>query len=234
MARTPGAKILAEDIYSTLKEDILNAELQPGAILDEMQLMDRFDVSRTPVREVIRKLAADGFVGMEPHRSAYVKNFTVQDIGDFFEAFRLTQRLVMILSAARISRERLDNIAKLETRLESACDTRKVKLARELNIHFHIEVAAGCCNKYLQESYGRLLEQSTRLSSLTFRLIVDKDWKLHAAMILRNHDDILSALARRDCEGIARLSDEHIEIFKRRVYAALDKDVPDAVIFNPL
>jgi DNA-binding GntR family transcriptional regulator len=65
-------------------------------------------------------------------------------------------------------------------------------------------------------------------------LIVDKDWKLHAAMILRNHDDILSALARRDCEGIARMSDEHIEIFKRRVYAALDKDVPDAVIFNPL
>jgi DNA-binding GntR family transcriptional regulator len=53
-------------------------------------------------------------------------------------------------------------------------------------------------------------------------------------MILRNHDDILSALARRDCEGIARMSDEHIEIFKRRVYAALDKDVPDAVIFNPL
>ena len=234
MARAPVLKVLAEEIYSTLKDDILNAELQPGAILDEMQLMARFDVSRTPVREVIRKLVADGLVGMEPHRSAYVKTFTVQDIADFFEAFRLTQRLVMVLSAARINSSQIDRLFKIQRRLESACDTKKVKLARELNIQFHIEVAAGCSNKYLQSSYGRLLEQSTRLSSLTFRLIVDKDWKLHAALILKNHNDIISALVNRDCEGIARMSDEHIEIFKRRVYAALDKEVPDAAVFNPL
>ena len=209
--------MLAEEIYSTLKDDILNADLHPGAVLDELKLMERFDVSRTPVREVIRKLAADGLVGMEPHRSAYVKTFTVQDVADFFEAFRLTQRLVMVLSAARISAEQLDKLMKIEERLESACDTKKVKLARELNIQFHIEVAAGCSNRYLQLSYGRLLEHSTRLSSLTFRLIVDKDWKLHSPLILQNHKDIIGALVRRDSEAIARMSDEHIEIFKRRV-----------------
>jgi DNA-binding GntR family transcriptional regulator len=234
MGRAPATRVLAEEIYSTLKDDILNAEVQPGAILDETQLMERFEVSRTPVREVIRKLAADGLVGMEPHRSAYVKTFTVQDIADFFEAFRLTQRLVMVLSAARISTGQLDKLLKIEERLETACDTKKVKLARELNIQFHVEVAAGCSNRYLQHSYGRLLEHSTRLSSLTFRLIVDKDWKLHASLILKNHNDIIGALVRRDCEAIARMSDEHIEIFKRRVYAALDKDLPDAAIFNPL
>jgi len=233
MGKAPASRVLGEEIYSTLKDDILNAELQPGAILDEMQLMERFDVSRTPVREVIRKLVADDLVGMEPHRSAYVKTFTVQDIADFFEAFRLTQRLVMILSAARISRSQLDGLLKIEERLETACDTKKVRIARELNIQFHIEVAAGCSNKYLQSSYGRLLEQSTRLSSLTFRLIVDKDWKLHSALILQNHNDIISTLVRRDCEGIGRMSDEHIDIFKRRVYAALDKEVPDAAVFSP-
>jgi DNA-binding GntR family transcriptional regulator len=140
----------------------------------------------------------------------------------------------MVLSAARISRGQLDEIAKIERRLESACDTKKVKLAREINVRFHLEVAAGCSNRYLQESYGRLLEQSTRLSSLTFRLIVDRDWKLHAEMILRNHDDIIDALVKRDCEGIARISDEHVEIFKKRVYEALHKDVPDAAVFNPI
>jgi DNA-binding GntR family transcriptional regulator len=233
MARPPAARVLAEEIYSTLKDDILNAELQPGAMLDEMQLMERFEVSRTPIREVIRKLAADGLVGMEPHRSAYVNTFTVQDIADFFEAFRLTQRVVMVLSAARINRVQLDGISRIEQRLESACDTKKVKLARELNVQFHVDVAAGCSNKYLQEAYGRLLEQSIRLSSLTFRQIVDKDWKLHASLILQNHKDIISALVKRDCEAIGRMSDEHIEIFKRRVYAALDKEVPDAVIFDP-
>jgi DNA-binding GntR family transcriptional regulator len=234
MGRAPASRVLAEEIYSTLKEDILNAELRPGAVLDETQLMERFDVSRTPVREVIRKLAADGLVGMEPHRSAYVNTFTVQDIADFFEAFRLTQRLIMILSAARISRQHLDNILMLEKRLESACDTKKVKLARELNIQFHMEVAEGCSNKYLQQAYVRLLEHSTRLSSLTFRLIVERDWKLHSALILQNHNDIINALMKRDCDGIAKMSDEHIAIFKRRVYEALDKDEPDAVLFNPL
>ncbi|HEX5765002.1 MAG TPA: GntR family transcriptional regulator [Woeseiaceae bacterium] len=233
MAKTT-SRVLAEDIYSALKDDILNAVLRPGTMLDEMQLMQRFDVSRTPIREVIRKLAADGLVGMEPHRSAYVNTFTVQDIADFFEAFRLTQRLVMVLSAARINRSQLDDILKLEQRLESACDTKKVRLARELNIQFHLNVAAGCSNKYLQESYGRLLEQSTRLSSLTFRLIVDRDWNLHSALILRNHNDIIDALVKRDCERIAALSDEHIAIFKKRVYEALDKDVPVAAVFSPV
>jgi len=233
MAKTT-SRVLAEDIYSALKDDILNAELKPGTMLDEMQLMQRFDVSRTPIREVIRKLAADGLVGMEPHRSAYVNTFTVQDIADFFEAFRLTQRLVMVLSAARINRSQLDDILKLEQRLESACDTKKVRMARELNIQFHLNVAAGCSNKYLQESYGRLLEQSTRLSSLTFRLIVDRDWKLHSALILRNHNDIIDALVKRDCERIGALSDEHIGIFRKRVYEALDKDVPDAAVFSPV
>ena len=234
MSRTTAPKVLAQDIYEALKDDILNAELVPGAILDETKLMKRFEVSRTPVREVIRRLAADGLVGMEPHRSAYVETFTVRDIADFFEAFRLTQRLVMVLSAARISREQLDRISKLEGRLETACETKKVKLARDINIEFHLEVAAGCHNRYLEAAYRRLLEQSTRLSSLTFRQIVDRDWNLHADMILRNHDDIIGALVRRDCETIARLSDEHIEIFKRRVYEALDKEMPDEAIFNPL
>jgi DNA-binding GntR family transcriptional regulator len=232
--RSPASRVLAEEIYSTLKEDILNAELPPSAILDEMQLMERFEVSRTPVREVIRKLAADGLVGLEPHRSAYVKTFTVQDIADFFEAFRLTQRLVMILSAARISREQIDKLLKIEERLESACGTKKVRMARELNIQFHVEVAAGCSNVYLQQSYGRLLDHSTRLSSLTFRQIVDRDWKLHADLILKNHNDIIGALIKRDCDAIARMSDDHIEIFKRRVYEALDKEVPDSAVFNPL
>lgn len=234
MVKPTVTRVLAENIYEALKGDILNAELQPGAVLDETQLMKRFEVSRTPVREVIRKLVADGLVGMEPHRSAYVETFTVRDIADFFEAFRLTQRLVMVLSAVRISREQLGRISKLELRLESACGTRKVKQAREINILFHRQVAAGCCNRYLETAYNRLLDQSTRLSSLTFRQIVDRDWNLHADLILRNHDDIIGALVKRDCEAIARLSDEHIDIFKRRVYEALDKEMPDQAIFSPL
>ena len=66
-------KVLGEDIYNTIKEEILNADVLPGTILDEAQLMSRFGVSRTPIREAIRRLISSDLVGMEPHRSAYVK-----------------------------------------------------------------------------------------------------------------------------------------------------------------
>src|SRR5262245_27413086 len=114
-------KVLAEDMYSAVKEDILNAVIQPGSVLDEVQLMERFGVSRTPAREVLRRLAAAGLVTMEPHRSAYVKPLSMADIADFFAAYLLIQRTVFVLSAYRASQAHIEKASKIQERLEAAC-----------------------------------------------------------------------------------------------------------------
>jgi DNA-binding GntR family transcriptional regulator len=228
-----GNRVLAEDIYTTLKEEILNSVLEPEAVLDEANLMSRFEVSRTPVREAIRRLIADGMVSMEPHRSAYVTPLSASDIADFFEAYMLVQRIVFILSAHRITKPQLERAAKLEERLEAACRSSNIKAVRDLNMQFHSAIAAGCANQYMQDSYGKLLEDSARLSSLLLRFTVDTDWRAHAAGIHRDHSKILTALGKRDEEAVARYSDEHVRFFKEEVYRAIEKTTPAAASLSP-
>ncbi len=233
MAKPAAAKVLAEDIYDSLKEDILNSVLEPEAVLDEVNLMARFNVSRTPVREAIRRLIANGMVNMEPHRSAYVKPLAVAEIADFFEAYTLVQRIVFILSADRITKAQLDRAAKIQERLEAACKVQNIKAVRDLNLQFHSAVADGCANRYLRESYAKLLEDSVRLSSLLLRFTVDTDWRAHAAGILRDHTKIFAALARRDARTVAQHSDQHVQFFKEQVYRALEKTTPKDALLDP-
>lgn len=226
MAKRTPVKVLAEDIYSAVKEDILNAVIEAGSVLDEVQIMERFEVSRTPAREAIRRLAASGLVTMEPHRSAYVRPLSMTDIGDFFEAYLLTQRTVLVLSAHRIGRPQLDKATKIHERLSTACRSVNIRAVRELNLQFHSAVAEGCGNAYLIASYAKLLEDSVRLSSMLLRFTADTDWRAHAEGIQTDHQRILSALGRRDAELVARYSDDHILFFKRQVYRSLEKNTP--------
>jgi DNA-binding GntR family transcriptional regulator len=226
MAKRTAAKVLAEDIYSAVKEDILNTVIEAGSVLDEVQIMERFSVSRTPAREVIRRLAASGLVTMEPHRSAYVRPLSMTDIADFFEAYLLTQRTVFVLSAYRISRSQLDKATKIQERLEAACRTVNTRAVRELNLQFHSAIAEGCGNAYLMASYEKLLEDSLRLSSMLLRFTAETDWRSHAEGIQKDHQRILSALARRDMDLVTKYSDEHILFFKRQVYRSLERDIP--------
>ena len=195
--------------------------------------MARFKVSRTPVREVIRRLLADGLVGMEPHRSAYVRPLSLRDIADFFEAYQITQRMVFIISAERISKEQLASITKIEQELEKACKSKKIRAVRELNVQFHSAIASACSNRYLQESYIKLLEHSIRLSSLTLRFTAEVDWNEHSLKIQRDHNKIVRALARKDGVAIGDISDQHVKLFKDQVYRALEKTTPDLAQFRP-
>ncbi len=141
---------------------------------------------------------------MEPHRSAYVKPLSVDDIGDFFEAYTLVQRIVFILSAQRILPAQLERASKIHERLEAACKSANIKAVRDLNLQFHGAIAVGCRNKYLQESYSKLLQDSTRLSSLLLRFTVDTAWNSHAEGIQRDHHKILAALAKHDTQAVGQ------------------------------
>lgn len=233
MAKPVVAKVLAENIYDTIKEDILNANLEPEAVLDEVKLMARFKVSRTPVREALRRLIASGLVNMEPHRSAYVKPLSMDDIGDFFEAYTLVQRIVFILSSQRILPPQLERASKIEERLEAACKAANIKAVRELNLQFHSAIAVGCGNRYLQESYSKLLQDSTRLSSLLLRVTVDTAWSAHAEGITRDHNKILAALAKRDTHAVGNYSDQHVTFFREQVYRAMQRVTPKSAFLDP-
>ncbi len=232
---TAAKKVLGEDIYRALKEDILNADLPPGAILDEAKLMVRFGVSRTPIREAIRRLISSDLVGMEPHRSAYVKALTFEDISEFFEAYQLTQRLVFVLSADRITGKQVETITEIEKNIAVACRNRDIKGVRKLNDEFYGMVALGCCNKYLQDLYIRLREFSSRLSAIIHKSLVGgEDWDSHATTLQQDHEKIILALSKRDCQAIGDISDQDVALFKQKVYHALERPIPEGARFDVL
>lgn len=226
MAKVSTRKILGEDIYRALKEDILSTDLPPGSVLDESFLMSRFGVSRTPVREAIRRLISSDLVGMEPHRSAYVKPLTFEDISEFFEAYQLTQRLVFILSADRISNEQVAALTKVDKRIANACRRQDISAIRKLNDEFYGIVATGCSNKFLQELYVKLREFSSRLSAMIHKSLIGNDWEAHAATLQRDHEEIIQALSEKNCDAIGGISDQDVALFKQKVYRSLERPIP--------
>lgn len=226
MTKVGTKTILGEDIYRALKEDILSTELPPGTVLDESNLMSRFGVSRTPVREAIRRLISIDLVGMESHRSAYVKPLTFEDISEFFEAYQLTQRLVFVLSADRISEEQVAALSEVDKQLAKACRKQDIKAIRRLNDKFYGIVAAGCSNKFLQELYVKLREFSSRLSAMIHKSLIGNDWDSHTATLQRDHEEIIQALAEKNCDAIGGISDQDVALFKQKVYQTLERPIP--------
>ncbi len=232
MSKAASKKVLGEDIYHAIKEDILSTDLAPGSVLDEVKLMARFGVSRTPVREAIRRLISNDLVGMEPHRSAYVKPLTFEAISEFFEAYLLTQRLVFILSADRITEDQVDAISMVEKKITAACARQDIKAIRKLNDQFYGIVATGCSNKFLQELYIKLREFSSRLSAMIHKSLIGDDWATHAETLQRDHEKIIEALSRKDCDAIGGISDQDVALFKQKVYRALERPIPDGARSN--
>lgn len=231
-AKSKPKRVLGEDIYSAIKEDILNADVLPGAILDEAKLMSRFGVSRTPIREAIRRLISDDLVGMEPHRSAYVKPLTIESISEFFEAYQLTQRLVFILSADRIASEQVKEISALEKKVEAAFKMKDIRAIRKLNDEFYGMVASGSSNKFLQELYVKLREFSSRLSAIIHKSLIGDDWDDHAETLQLDHSRIISALSEKNCDAIGVISDAGVALFKQKVYQAMQRHVPESAQFD--
>ena len=232
MLKNKTKKILAEDIFNILKEEILSTDLPPGTILDEASLMSRFDVSRTPVREVIRRLISIDLVGMESHRSAYVKSLTLEEISQFFEAYQLIQRLVFVLSANRITKEQVDSISKVESQIEKAYQKRDIHAIRRLNDNFYGMVAVNCHNKYLHDLYVKLREFGSRLSAIMHKSLSGDDWESQAVTLRRDHEKIIDVLYKNDSQRIGDISDQDVALYMKRFNQSLDRSRPSNARFG--
>ena len=117
----------ADDIAVLIEEAIVSGELAPGSVLRQEQLSERFGVSRTPVREALRRLAALGLVSFEPNRGVRVRTLTYEDLREAFLVRAELEALVTELAAPKLTSETL---AELED-----CEKRFARLTRELRSH---------------------------------------------------------------------------------------------------
>lgn len=196
---------LRDVVFNTLRQAILKGELAPGERLMEIQLAELLGVSRTPIREAIRKLELEGLVVMIPRKGAEVARISQKSLRDVLEVRRSLEELAIELACQRISEEKIAELEEAQAAFCAAireCDMMQIAQADE-NYHGIIYYATE--NSRLVQIVNNLQEQMYR-----YRLEYIKDTSKHQILIIE-HDHILKALKSRHVAEARAAIREHID-----------------------
>jgi DNA-binding GntR family transcriptional regulator len=197
-------KTRAETIRLQLADEIIRGSLAPGAILDETDLAKRFQVSRTPVREAIRQLAASGLVESRAHRGSVVARPSHDRLIGMFEAMAELEALCAGLAAARATPEERRTLAAVHEELQAMIQCGDPQRYHEVNETFHATIYAGAHNSYLAE-----ITIATRLRVRPFRRAQFRNLGRLAKSHVE-HDAIVTAVMRGDRTGAAEAMRYHL------------------------
>jgi len=192
---------LAEEVYRTLREDILSGRLRPRDHLVEVDLAERLGVSRTPVRESLQRLAADGLI-VSHRRRWVVYEHTLQEIVDIFEVRTALDGFAARLACERASEEQVDALLDFFERRPNRYGRFAVFADHNSRLHALISDAAN--NPHLQR-----LAESHRFYTFNHRIAArydDADLSESDAQ----HQEILQFIARRDADGAEHAAREHV------------------------
>jgi DNA-binding GntR family transcriptional regulator len=215
---TNGRRTLAEELRLQLADEIVRGALQPGAALDETELARRFKVSRTPVREAIRQLAASGLVEARAHRGAVVARPNGEQILGMFESMAELEALCAGLAAERMSgaeRQRLETVHEEMRTLIHSGDPQRF---HEVNEAFHGALYAGAHNGHLAE-----ITVATRVRVQPFRRAQFRNLG-RLAKSHEEHDRVMVAILRGDRDAAAAAMHAHIMTVREEfaAYAGLN------------
>ncbi|MGQ9497394.1 MAG: GntR family transcriptional regulator [Desulfotomaculales bacterium] len=198
-------KPLRELVFESLREAIIQGRLKPGERLMELTLAEELGVSRTPVREAIRKLELEGFVIMVPRKGAYVSGITEKDINDVFEVRAALEALAAGLAAERITEEELDELERSLVRLAEASVAGDIDAVVEQDTKFHDLIYRASRNERLIQIVSNLQDQIQRFRLAT----LSRPGRTRRAV--EEHKKIVEAIAERNVELAQQLAREHIE-----------------------
>jgi len=201
---------LADRLRAEIADEILAGQLGPGEALDEAELARRYSVSRTPVREAIRLLAAAGLVKARPHRSAIVARPNRAELLAMFEALQELESVCAGLAAERMSAAECAELAAINNALHDVVMIGDAQRYHEVNIQFHSAIYVGSHNPYLAEITRTTRERIAPFSRVQFRT------KGRLERSHREHEQIVRAITRRDRETAVQVMRAHIE----RVHAS--------------
>ena len=153
---------LRDVVFNTLRKAILKGDLKPGERLMEIALAEKLGVSRTPIREAIRKLELEGLVVMAPRKGAKVASITERDLNDVLEVRKGMEELAIRLACERITPEQLDELDKVEKKFLNLIDSENLTELAEVDVEFHDIIYAATNNKRLIQLLNNLREQMYR------------------------------------------------------------------------
>jgi DNA-binding GntR family transcriptional regulator len=186
-----------------LRAMIVSGEYPPGARLREMEICSRLGVSRTPVREAFRTLAAEGMVELLPNRSVVVAQLRLPEVGHLYQVVAALEALAGELACERIAQTELAEIAAIHSQMLGCYERRERAAYLELNHKIHRRVVEIAANPVLLFAWQSLVPRVERA-----RAIANLDPSRWIAAV-HEHSKMLAALAARDGELLAKLTREH-------------------------
>ena len=219
-----GARRTSADVaYDLLRRRILALEIPPGADLDEIELAASCGVSRTPLREALIRLAADGLVMQLPNRGYVVAPLLLADFPQFIEALAITQGAVNALAAARRTDIDLERIRAQARRFSDVVRHGDAVAIVAQNSTLRLTIAAAGGNEYFTASYRQLLDETVRLAHTFFAHDEQpKQW-------LDDHDALIEAIARHDASAAEGLGRRQAVEFQRQILTYLEGNEVSAV-----
>ena len=196
---------LRDVVFNTLRQAILRGELQPGERLMEIQLANKLGVSRTPIREAIRKLELEGLVLMIPRRGAVVAEITEKSLRDVLEVRGSLEELAVELACERITEEEIEELKSSAEEFALSLKSGDLTEYAEADVKFHDIIYNATDNQKLVQLLYNLREQMYR-----YRVEYLKRAEMHA-ILLEEHKYIIECIEKRDKDGAREAIRTHID-----------------------
>jgi DNA-binding GntR family transcriptional regulator len=210
-----------QTIYESLKQSIVDLTLDPGAPLDEVRLAERFDMSRTPVREALVRLAAEGLVTQLPNRNTIVSPIDFGRLPVYFEALTLMYRVTTRLAATGRTARHLETMRRHQALYAYAVGRGDVPAMIGHNRDLHVAIAEAGGNPYFTGLFTRLLDEGRRI----LRLYYYKSFNDHLPRkYVKEHDAIIDAIEARDVDLCERLAAEHADQIVGQIQSYIARD----------
>ena len=218
-------------VYESLRRDILSLELRPGQLLDETSLADRFNLSRSPVREALIRLSGDDLVTILPNRSTIVSPLEISSIPKYVEALDLAQRINTRLAAQLRTAGDLDRMEQRQREFVVAVKSGDHLAMSEANKQFHMAIAIAGQNPFFIDFYERLLDQGRRMLHMHFEFLE----RTHEGYLRTDeHDEMLAAIAARNVERADVLAHAHTRQFQENFFQFMRENYTGVVKLDSL
>jgi DNA-binding GntR family transcriptional regulator len=210
MSATPPNRSRVQRVREQLEDDIVNGRLLPGEQVQVEQLVARFGVSRTPVREALQQLEASGLVEVQPKRGTYVSRLGMPELIQMFEVMAELEAFCARLAARRAHEADLREIEAALAQCEAEAASGNVNAYYYANEHFHQLIYHACGNPFLVQQTLGLKNRLKPYRRLQLQM------RNRIAQSLDEHRQVVAALRRGDSEAAAEAARAHVLVQGQR------------------
>lgn len=235
---------LMEQAYTELKRRIITLELKPGQRLDDYELSQELKFSRTPVREAIFLLGAEGWVDIRSKAGFIVRPLDLVDIAHFFEAHIVLAKAVARFAAVRVTAAELAEMWETVAEVEAAIERRDYLAVTAANAKLHRLEGAATHNDILKGMAESVHDQGQRLAYLCFGGVGgQRDLEQHFDTVIAQHRSMVLALEKGDFRLAESIAVEHVRLFRKRVqdymaseieFELTDEDLAGIAVLEPV